>query len=363
MSDESGKVSKGKRKRAEAVERFESTVVESLQRARVAGSRLLVALSGGPDSTSLLVATHRVRKQLNLELFAVHANHSLRGEESEQDQQFVERLCRELDVELRCERLLVQLGSDAGQAGIEERARLLRYGLFQRAAQRFGAKFIATGHTAEDQVETVLYRIIRGTGLAGLAGIPAVRPFDPGVWLVRPLLQLQRADVVAYLQACGQPYRLDSSNRDLRFTRNRIRHELLPYLRDAFNPRVSEALLRLSRVAAEAQAVIEDRVARLKRKAVIGTGPERIVLHAERLRALPGFLVSELLKSVWSDQRWPLQQLTQERLLQAAELIRSSRATAQLPGGVTLSVSRTRVTLERPVGGDETEAPAELEDP
>src|SRR5690606_24443286 len=124
---------------------------------------------------------------------------------------------------------------------LEQVAREERYAWLARVAAEEGAGWVATGHTADDQAETVLHRLLRGTGLRGLRGIAARRELRPGIWLLRPLLHLGRADVLAYLGALGQDYRRDSSNLDPRFTRNRIRSELLPLLR-TFNPDVTRAL-------------------------------------------------------------------------------------------------------------------------
>src|SRR5262249_20572855 len=135
-------------------------------------------------------------------------------------------------------------------------------------AEQVGARYVATGHTADDQVETVLHHILRGTGIDGLAGIRRTRAISPSVALVRPLLWARRSDVLSYLQALGQEFRIDRSNEDVRFTRNRIRNELLPELRQNFNQNVDDALLRLASQAAEAQQVISEAAGALMERCV-----------------------------------------------------------------------------------------------
>ena len=196
---------------------------------------VLVAVSGGADSVALLRGLAGLKVGGEGKLVVGHFNHRLRGEESDGDEQFVARLAEELGLGLECGRL--EAGDiDACPDGIEEAARRQRYRFLTETAERVGARYVACAHTADDQVETVLHRILRGTGIAGLAGIPRCRRLSPAVTLIRPLLEVRRAELVDYLASLGQSYREDSSNLDRRFTRNRIRHDLLPQLAKDFNP-------------------------------------------------------------------------------------------------------------------------------
>ena len=153
---------------------------------------------------------------------------------------------------IRLERIDVAAQARADCANLEATARRLRYRWLAKVAREAGAHWIATGHTADDQAETVLHRLLRGTGLQGLRGIAGRRKLEPGVSLVRPLLQTTRTEIIAYLEQLHQPFRQDSTNRDLSYTRNRIRLELLPYLAERYNPAVSIALARLAEQANEA---------------------------------------------------------------------------------------------------------------
>src|SRR5262249_19663731 len=140
--------------------------------------------------------------------------------------------------------------------GLEAAARDARYHFLRSTAERLGARYVATGHTADDQVETILHHILRGSGLAGLAGVPRLRSPSAAVTLIRPLLTIERTEVEDYLRQLGQDYRCDASNLSTEHTRNRIRHELLPLLADRFNPHVRDALRRLGTLAGEAQEVL-----------------------------------------------------------------------------------------------------------
>ncbi len=205
-----------------------------------AGDHLLVAVSGGPDSVALLSVLASLAPAKRLTLSALHINYGLRGEESEEDARFVSRLCAELGVPLTCERIDLSRASNQRKGmSLQTRAREARYAALQRTATARGAGKIALGHTADDQAETLVMWMLRGSGAAGLAGI---RPVRDAVY-VRPLLDVSRTDVLAYLNAKGWSFRMDSSNAKPLYLRNRIRHELLPMLKQ-FNPAVVDALTR-----------------------------------------------------------------------------------------------------------------------
>ena len=200
---------------------------------------LLVAVSGGTDSTALLLILHELADEHGLVLHVAHFDHRARPRASAADAQYV------ADLAARCE-APVRVGRAAGKPAGEDAARQARYEFLRRAAAEIGATAIATGHTLHDQAETVLLHAARGSGLAGIA---AMRPSREGI--VRPLLGIGRADTVAVCAAAGIVPREDPSNRLLRFARNRVRHKVLPELAK-LNPRAAEALARLASAAAEA---------------------------------------------------------------------------------------------------------------
>jgi tRNA(Ile)-lysidine synthase len=197
-------------------------------------------------------------------------------------------------------------------------------------AVEVGATWVATAHTADDQAETVLHRIVRGTGIQGLRGIAAHAP--P---ITRPLLAVTRADVLAYLAELGQPFREDASNADVRFTRNRIRHELLPLLR-TFNPDVVTALARLARQATEALAVIDDTAHRLLAGCELPRAGDLVVLRAEPLAAAHPYLVCESLRRLWDRAAWPAGGMTADHWHAAAAVARGEATAIDLPDGIRI---------------------------
>lgn len=270
---------------------------------------VLVAISGGADSVALLRAIASLKRGGTGILYAAHLNHQLRGPESDADEAFVVELCCQLGIQCETARLPPERLSAASGDGLEAAARAVRYEFLRQTAERVGARYVVTAHTADDQAETILHRILRGTGLAGLAGMPRTRVLSPACTLIRPLLSCRRADLLGYLTDLHQPYRSDQSNDDRRFTRNRIRHELLPRLAADFNPGVVDALLRLGSMAREVQDVVASLVDDLSRQCVLQTTNREVRLSTRPLHGQPRYLVRELLIAVWREAGWPLQSM------------------------------------------------------
>jgi len=213
---------------------------------------VLVSVSGGPDSVGLLSLLHGLREKLNLTLTVVHFDHGLRGQESEEDGNFVVRLSQTLELFCIVEKLHVQVADvQVSGCGLQEYARNIRYQHLFRIAAETGATKIATGHTLDDQAETVVMRMIRGAGTAGLCGIPAIREAQ----IIRPLLRTSREELLSYLQKQGLRYRVDSSNQKLMYLRNRVRHEVMPLLKQ-YNPNVAQTLARQAEIACEEEAYL-----------------------------------------------------------------------------------------------------------
>ena len=219
-----------------------------------AGDRVAAAVSGGADSVALLCLLLELRAELGIVLSVAHVNHKLRGEESDEDERFVARLARQHGLELDVRAAPVD-GRHISEirSGIEAAARELRYGFFRQLAREGRAMKIATAHTLDDQAETVLLRIFRGTGIRGLSGIhPRIvfeeqgRAFGE---LVRPLLGFRRAALREFLRERGQSWREDSSNRDIAFLRNRVRHRLLPMIGEEFGEAAIEHMGELAEIA------------------------------------------------------------------------------------------------------------------
>jgi tRNA(Ile)-lysidine synthase len=242
------------------------------------GLRLIVAVSGGADSVALLCAlaerNHEPGRELGLVLHAAHLHHGLRGEEADADLDFVRDLARKLYVPFH--HAYVDTAGQAKSHGesIEEGARRLRYLWFRELLSKsLPDAVVATAHTLDDQAETVLAKFLRGAWTEGLSGIHPVLEFPEGK-IIRPLLGATRAEVEAYLRERSEPWREDSTNRHLTFTRNRIRHELLPQL-ESWNPRLREHLAQMAELARDEEAVWQADIDRLAPQLILPGRPVR----------------------------------------------------------------------------------------
>jgi len=268
-----------------------------IKRARLVdtGDRVAVAVSGGPDSVALLWLLHRLSADLAFTVAGVvHVHHGLRGEDADADEAFVRALAARL--ELRCEvaRVDVAALARARRQSIEAAARDARYAFFDEAAGRLNASRIATGHTMDDQAETVLLRLLRGAGGRGVTGIRLRRGK-----LIRPLLECRRADLVPYLAALGEPYREDASNRDRAIARNRIRHELLPVI-ERLAPGGVRALARFARLAGDDEAYLERVAIEAAGISVLSSGAG-VEVQRGALAGLPPPIVRRIIRRAVAD--------------------------------------------------------------
>ncbi|MCR9233592.1 MAG: tRNA lysidine(34) synthetase TilS [bacterium] len=292
--------------------------------------RTLVAVSGGADSVALLRALMELVSATEHDcrpgsLVVAHLNHGLRGADSDADADWLTETCRALNLPLVLEKQELTSQQTGSSTGLEELSRSARYEFLIRTAHAEDCTRIAVAHTRDDQAETVLHHIIRGTGISGLKGIPRVRLLAENLYLVRPLLDLGREEVVHYLQECGQEFCTDASNTDLRFTRNRIRHELLPYLKTEFNPAVVQALQRLSQQAEEVTEVISADVTQILNRATLDRNRETWRLDCDQLLDTPDYLVKQCFLKIWQEMHWSRKRMGFDHWQRLLELTREGQ--------------------------------------
>ncbi len=318
--------------------------------------RVAVALSGGPDSVALAVLLCEIEAGGGAPVAGlIHVNHRLRGRESDEDEQFCRALAARIGRPIEVATIDVAALARARRQSIEVAAREARYRVFDDAAHRLGASVVATGHTIEDQAETVLLRLLRGAGTRGLSGIRPRRGR-----FVRPLIDCHRADLVRYLSARGEAFREDSTNRDVTIPRNRVRHELLPTLL-AIAPGGVRALARLASHAADDEAFLQAAAIEIRPSIVLSKEETdagvRTVISAERLWELPPAmgrrLVRDLIAEIAPGQALSSRHLDAVRALARAD---SPGEHLDLPGvivrrtGRLLTLSRARPAGEPRVG-------------
>jgi tRNA(Ile)-lysidine synthase len=257
------------------------------------GDRVLVAVSGGVDSVVLLYALRELQKSEKLSLAVAHFDHAIRAN-SAADAEFVKKLARSLKLRYYSERADVPAYAKAQKLSLEVAARTLRYQFFERIAKAHDFKKIALGHTLNDQAETLLMRLLRGAGLEGLSGIPPVRPSGELTY-VRPLIECTRDQIVAFAQAHKLSWREDPTNYDTTIVRNKIRHELIPILKE-YNPKVLEALGRTARLLGQAAHVLDCQAEQALATLITSKNTQELALDLKDLVAMPEYLQALVLR-------------------------------------------------------------------
>lgn len=254
------------------------------------GDRVLVALSGGPDSVALLYGLISIKSEYKLKLYAAHINHQLRGAESDQDEKFAKELASNLGLRFFSKKVDVKMKARKENLSIEEAAREVRYKYLEKLAGQIQANKIALGHQADDQAETFLMRLIRGAGAAGLSGIPVKRGK-----IIRPLMRIKREEIESFLKANRIPFRQDSSNYLTDFNRNKVRLKLLPIIKREFNPQIVDSLNRaadiLSLQRGYVQKISEQILKRISKKR-----KGKIVIDAKKFARYDTCLKREMIR-------------------------------------------------------------------
>ena len=259
------------------------------------GERVVVALSGGPDSTALLTVLDVLAKDLDLSLIVAHYNHGLRGAESDEDEQFSRDLAQDMGlifVSGRMDQKKVAKGFSP-----EDFYRRQRYGFLEKVASDYQARKIALGHNLQDQAETVLLNLLRGSGLEGLKGFLPKRDGR----IIRPLIETSRREIISFLEKSGISYRQDSSNEDGVYLRNQIRSELIPYLKEKYNPKIEENLARMAQILRAEDEFIGRHVAEALQSSFIQRHQNRVLLNIDFVNKLQTAVRLRLFKTILED--------------------------------------------------------------
>jgi tRNA(Ile)-lysidine synthase len=331
---------------ASARDRFLAGLAAGLPRG-IGPAPLVVGVSGGADSTALLLGLVALAPP-GSGIVVAHAEHDLRAAAAD-DREFVAALAARLGVGFVTARLAVRAATPGGE-GLEARARRLRYDFLAEVARGHAARQVLVAHTADDQAETILHRILRGTGPAGLGGMAAARELCDGVGLLRPLLAVPREDVRAFLAVEAEAWREDASNVDVRHARNFLRHEILARCVGGPYPAAAAALVRLGsqagRLATALRSAADHVLAVHARRHADGT----VVVLVEGLAGLDGQLLAELFAALWEREGWPRRDMTAAHYERLAMLVGGGRAAAaaDYPGGVRVTVAAGRMELRPP---------------
>jgi len=303
---------------------------------------VVVAVSGGADSMALLhlLLALNATTDWKLRLHVAHLNHQLRKEDADEDAAFVQAVCDDLSLPCTIETRDIAARAEAEGIGIEELARRERYTFFERVCLKVGAKVVAVAHHADDNAETILHRILRGTGLRGLAGIPRRRSISPAsdIFVARPVLHLNRKFLRDYLADAGIAFREDKSNQSNEPMRNRIRNVILPMLANEVNPQVHDALTRLGSQARWLEEFLGETVQRTFDTLVISRNDQTLTLNADVMARKSRIVQTELVRLAYASFGLGEQDLAFNHLVSALDLIAdpASGRQTQLPGGMTI---------------------------
>ncbi len=337
-------------------------VSASLRRAGLAhqNATLVVGVSGGADSSTLLYSLDRIRASCGINLHVAHLNHDFRGEEADEDARFVAELARRLGLPATVEkRDPIAYQRQRGISSFEQGARELRYNFLASVAHTIDAPAVAVGHTSDDLAETVLLHILRGSGLHGLRGMTEVAPWP---WptglekpvLFRPLLEVSKAETVAFCRELGRAFREDSGNSLFRFTRNRVRQSLMPMLAADYNPQVRSALVRLARTSSLELDYLEQELNGIWQSLLIPVGESEIpeesgalVFNRSELAELHPALRRLALRRAYVDVKGDPRRLRENHLQAMSDLVERGRSggSLDLPGGLKLRLQGKRVIL------------------
>jgi len=316
------------------------------------GEKVLVAVSGGQDSVCMLHVLNNLRETLDIQLHIAHLDHGLRGDESGADAGYVESVAAAFGIPATIEKKDVSEWREKSKTSLEEAAREVRYRFLESVARRTGAKRVAVGHTRDDQVETTLMHLLRGSGIQGLRGLKAAAPIpygagEDGIWVIRPLLKVTRQETGAYCIVQGLQPRTDSSNEQVRFLRNRIRLELIPLLRQ-YNADIDSVLVRLADLAGEDADFMDEQAAAVCSAAVTSEGCLTCV-DSGKLRGLPLALQRRVFRIVLEQSYGSLRDIEAVHVDALVRLLFSDTGrSVHLPGGTVVANERNRMVISAP---------------
>ncbi|WP_418791354.1 tRNA lysidine(34) synthetase TilS [Phosphitispora sp. TUW77] len=308
------------------------------------GDRILIGVSGGPDSTALVHVLHSLIDELQIMLYVAHLDHRFRGPESAGDAEFVRELAERLGLKAIIKGEDVAAYASAMNLSAQTAAREIRYRFFEEAAKENCCNKLATGHNANDQAETVLYHFLRGTGPAGLRGIPPVRDG----WVTRPLIEVPRNEIEKYCREKKLFARIDSSNLKRVYTRNQIRLELIPLLEKEYNYNLIETLVRTSDIFREEETYLEGITEEYWLEVCLDKDG-LIAIDLKKFLEIPGVFQRRIIRRGWSVLTGSVHNITYVHLAAAAEMISHGRTGSvfELPGSIKLEKSYNRINLYR----------------
>lgn len=298
----------------------------------------IVAVSGGTDSLVLADICSKLAMEGFAKFTVCHVEHGIRGQEALDDMAFVETFCKEKNLSFVGVHVDALGLANNSKLSIEDAARKLRYEVLDKVKKEVAASRILTAHQADDQAETVLWRLLRGSGIEGLSGMCV----DNGK-VIRPMLSITRKDIISYLEETHLQYRIDSTNANLNYTRNKIRQELLPYLANNYNGRIRETLSRTAKVLAEDVVCLEELAQKEYNQVVELESKEQFVLNAKRLSALQPAICKRVLR--YACFKFGISELDYERTQAIYEMLlrKTGNKVIELPQTIKVTLKNSKL--------------------
>lgn len=325
---------------------FVGKVKKTIKKYRMleAGDKVVVGVSGGPDSMALLYVLNHIKKDYNLTLKVAHLNHSFRGKEAQREAQFVEKMSQKLELPFEVKTLDVPAYKKEHSLSSQEAARVIRYRFLEDVKKRFCASKIALGHNADDQAETMVMWLLRGTGLKGLGGMPPVR--EGGI--IRPLVETTRKEIEVFLRRKEIPFVMDSSNQNLQYLRNRLRHELFPLLRERYNPQLVKNLVQTASVLRMEDEYLESIAKNALKKILVSKDGDSVVIENKSLLTLPLAIQLRCLRGVVEQVKGDLKRITSTHLYDIIKVVSNDMPNKllTLPQGITVEKSYKHLIIK-----------------
>jgi len=309
------------------------------------GEKVIIGVSGGADSVCLLHVLLELQAEYNLELVIAHLNHGLRREESLRDEAFIKNVSREVNLPCMVTRLERGEYQKIRGTSLQEKARQLRYAFFNEVLEKQCGDKIALGHNADDQAETLLLWLIRGAGTRGLSGIPAVRE---GVF-IRPLIEVERAEIERFLKRRGVAFVQDSSNYETKYLRNRVRCDLIPYLKSRYNPQLVSTLTQTSNILRAEEEYLEGLSEGYTDECLISKERAAIVLNINKLQSFPLAIQLRMLRNGILYIKGNLRQIMYKHLISIIQILNKTGSSKQLPlpGGINVEKEYDRLIIRK----------------
>lgn len=323
------------------VEKVKKTIKK--YRMLVPGDRVIVGVSGGPDSMALLYVLHQIKERYKLSLKVAHLNHGFRGKEAQKEAQFVEETAQKLGLSCEVKNFDVPAYKKKSLFSPQEAARVIRYQFLKEVKEKCNATKIALGHNANDQAETLMMWLLRGAGVKGLSGIPPVRE---GV-IIRPLIETTRDEIETYLKEEGTPFVIDSSNQKNDYLRNRLRNELFPLLQEHYNPQLIKNLVNTAHIISRENEYIENIANELLDGITVSGTDESMIIDSKKLLALPTVIQLRCVRGVLEQVKGDLRRIGSTHLYAILKIASSDspHKVLKLPGRIRVEKSYHHLTV------------------